>query len=143
MDRYSDCNTSEESSKVNDMISVASRIVGREGITAVHVVSRQRPTYDEVLRYRQQATRRDLEFKVDASSVSFRAHRQADVGESAEAAGEDWRSRMRYATPRAASTTLHHGWSNMVNAVLPGLDRLRLQVQAWEAELGAMSEGTR
>ena len=129
------------------MISVASRLIGREGITAVHVISTQRPSYDEVLSYRRWANARDLQFKIDVSSVSFRSHRQPEFGDGTERVTGEGLTHLSYVSPRALVATLHHLFAEWpaaaVNTISPCLDRLRLQARSLQAELNAMSEGTR
>jgi hypothetical protein len=144
MDRNVDNNGTEEHSEVSDTIAVASRLVGQGGFTAVHVISSDRPSYDDVLRFRRLAGLLDLEFKVDASSVTFRADQQLDILDALEAGSMGARlSHLPHAARPTVLTRLQLGWSLVIHGVSPSLNRLRLQARIWQAELGTMSEGTR
>jgi hypothetical protein len=132
-----------------DVIDVALRLASKDGIASVHVVSSDRPTYPELLHFRQQAIAHDLDLAVTGSSVSLkRRHHFSATGDEEWPVGalHAWAERLRERAraleavaeglesnfPADGSSPSHLVW-NWLN------DHGR----SWRAGLAGMSEGTR
>jgi hypothetical protein len=88
--------TTESVNSVTNAVTVACQLAGRDEIRSVRVVSRQRPTYDALLRCRRLAVARGLDLTVDTGCVSVRP--RSTLSEPAGAAA-----------PRPSST-VPSGW---------------------------------
>src|SRR3954468_15063685 len=77
-------NAAERGQSIDEVAAVARNLAGTDEIRAVHVVSGERPTYNDLLRYRRWADVGHLNLSVEASSVSFRSDRRFDQEASAE-----------------------------------------------------------
>jgi hypothetical protein len=75
MDVDTDHSALQNSRPIADIAEAACHLAGHWDVRAVHVVSSQRPTYDELLRVHRCASECGVELHVDACGVSF--HRSA------------------------------------------------------------------
>jgi hypothetical protein len=105
--------TTQGTRAIGDIVRAASRLADLDEIRSVHVISGERPTYDDLLQVRESAVRRNIDLTVGGSSISFR--------------------RRLHAEPSVEP-------SRRVSSVL---DWLRVHWHAWSASLGTLSEGTR
>jgi hypothetical protein len=107
MDTDTDHPTLHDNRPIADIAVAACRLAGRRQIRAVHVVSRQRPTYDELLRVRRCASKCGVELTADASGVSFR-RAASPVANSAASPVWQW-LHAHGRTWRAGHTALNEG----------------------------------
>lgn len=56
---------------VDQVIEIAGQVAGRDAIGSMHVVTHQRPSYAELLRYRRRAAARGLALSVSATGISL------------------------------------------------------------------------
>jgi hypothetical protein len=132
---------------IAEVVEIACNLAGTDDIRAVHVVSGERPTYDDLLRYRRWADVSLLNLSVDASSVSFRSNRRYDE----EASGETTRKLswphhfLAHGPWRAALTAYSQGVKTAMaeNTLSSALSWLSAHGRAWFSEFTLMSEGTR
>jgi hypothetical protein len=132
---------------MDSLMATACRLAESEDISAVHVVSSERPTYGELLRYHRWADGRDLKLVVDASSVSFRSSSLHDPDSAVEARDTStWPGGFITHVPwRAALRDYSHGLqpAPTEKTVSSALDWLSAHGRAWYAEFNLMTEGTR
>jgi hypothetical protein len=132
-----------------DLIGIALRLASDDSIESVHVVTSDRPTYPELLHFRQQATARDLNLGVTGSSVSLKKrHHLSATGDEGWPVGalHAWgeRLRERALAREAAAEGLGPSFSPVDSwRPHPVWHWLHAHGQAWRANLAAMSEGTR
>src|SRR4051794_37692984 len=69
---------------IDEVVATACNLAATDEISTVHVVSRERPTYDDLLRYRRWADVSHLNLSVEASSISFRSRQRCDDEASVE-----------------------------------------------------------
>jgi hypothetical protein len=111
---------------MDGLIEAACNLAGTAEIGAIHVVMSRRPTYTELVRYRQEAESRALALNVDATGVSLRPQARDGGKEQETASWTDFR--LPISDLRPPSSIFR--W-------------LSAQGRAWCAEFSAMSEGTR
>ena len=159
MVRHAERQTDHETASTDVLITAACRVAGSDEIGAIHVVTSRRPTYAELLRFRQLASARDLELSVDASSVTVRPRKRAEIRRPragvvpsfpppmSSTVARPWPVRVRESIlwRVVASNALSQGVepSLMLNRLSSALDWLSVHGQAWRTDLNAMSEGTR
>jgi hypothetical protein len=140
-------NATKHAQTIDDVVAVACHLAGTDEIRAVHVISGERPTYSEVLRYRHWADVSHLSLRVEAASLSFRSRERDDDQSSVE---EPWTSSWPH------HFRAHGPWRAVLNGyshgVMPALAEssvgstlgwLSAHGKAWYSELTLMSEGTR
>lgn len=131
----------------DDVVATACNLAGTAEISAVHVVSRERPTYDDLLRYRRWAGVSQLNLSVEASSISFRSLQRFDEAAAYETTRRPvWPHHFVAHVPwRAALDAYSQGVESAVAAktVSSALDWISAHGRSWYAELSLMSEGTR
>jgi hypothetical protein len=150
--------TDREATSIDVLIKAACRVAGSDEIGAIHVVTSRRPTYAELMRYRQLAGARDLDLNVDASSVTVRPHNRREAQCSEIDLPHDLRppsnvsAHPSQARPRESSVSPAAGSnaharevesSVLLHRISSAIDWLSAHGQAWRADLSAMSEGTR
>lgn len=125
----------------------ACRLARHEEISAVHVVTNDRPTYDDLLRYHRWAASHDLKLSVDAMSVSFRSDPLYPRPDSvADPVTLNWTSLLGDHVPwRDFVHVSTQGTRPVVEGrlVSSALNWLGTHGRAWYVELNLMSEGTR
>jgi hypothetical protein len=132
-----------------DPMTIACQLAGHGEVRSVHVVSRQRPTYEALLRCRRLAAARDLDLTVDAAGVSVRSRRAADhplTTAPSRTPGDgrsDWRRSLGFPRAGAAVRPLAAWGAAVARGVPAKLDRIRRDGRARLAGFAAMSEGTR
>jgi hypothetical protein len=128
-------------------LAIAGRLATNDEISAVHVVSNDRPTYDELLRYHRWADGNDLKLSVDATSVSFRSNPLRVLPSYVEAPTVPaWPSHLADHVPwRDFVHVSSQGTRPMMNGnlVSSALGWLGAHSRAWYGELNLMNEGTR
>lgn len=122
------------SAPTDDVVRAACLLARHHDIASVHVVASRRPSYEDILRARQFASRRGLHLAVGASEIAFRR-----VGGQAEPDAMPAVSRVpnrppaddrrRLASPGhpavSQSAATHHGVPML-------LDWLRARVRVWQ-----------
>jgi hypothetical protein len=58
--------------QLDEVMEIASRLAGQDAVGAIHVVVGERPTYDDLLHYRQLAEANGLTLTLTADSVVLR-----------------------------------------------------------------------
>jgi hypothetical protein len=58
--------------RTEDVMTVASHLVGHEGISAVHIATGKRSNYDDLVRYRTLADSEGLHLTVEANALVMR-----------------------------------------------------------------------
>src|SRR3954463_6896393 len=104
-------NAAERRQSIDEVAAVACNLAGTDEIRAVHVVSGERPTYEDLLRYRRWADVDHLNLSVEASSISFRSDRRCDQYASVERTRKpSWPHHLVSRVPWRAALRVHaHG----------------------------------
>lgn len=127
-------------------IEAAVRLATDDAVTSVHVVTRDRPTYLELLRLRHEALARGLNLSVSGGGVTLKRRKTPVARGEATLHGPGWTAvaakppRILTATPdtaAAAARTDREPW------VSPLWQWLEAHGREWRAGLAALSEGTR
>jgi hypothetical protein len=146
--------TNRETASIDVPITAAIRVAGTDEIGSVHVVTNRRPTYAALVRYYQEADRRDVTLSVEASGITVRppirdGACKTHVGLLPSAtpppptAAHTWHSCPRAHLWRRGALAQGVQPSVALSRVSSALDWVHAHAQAWRTEFTAMSEGTR
>jgi hypothetical protein len=139
--------TSSVPQSVDAVMATACHLAVSDEISAVHVVTSDRPTYHDLMRYHRWADLSDLTLTVDACGVSFRSSSRTNQEPVSTLIGPLLPPhRPIEQTPwRATANAYSQGVQPVVgrSLVSSALDWLSAHGRSWYAEFSLMSEGTR
>jgi hypothetical protein len=134
------------SQSIDVVVAAACRLAENDEIKSVHVVSNDRPTYDDLSRYHRWADDCDVALSVDASGVAFRADplfRQDERFDKMTTSSWSVENRelANWRTPEADYAQGKR--PVLANLVSSARVWLGSHGSTWRAEFSAMREGTR
>src|SRR3954447_20786374 len=140
-------NAAERGQSIDEVAAVARNLAGTDEIRSVHIVSGERPTYDDLLRYRRWADVSHLNLVVEATSIAFRSCQRSDEVAPLETIRKPlWPYHIVAHDPwRAGLNAYSQGVKPAIaeNSVGAALSWLSAHGRAWYSEFMLMSEGTR
>jgi len=130
--------------RLDEALAVACTLAGQDAIGSLHVVMNDRPTYDEILRYRRRAEACGFALTVTGTSVVLRPRAEpvptpgsaVVIPSGARPAAWDWARRF-------GSAALIRAEVASANRLSPVGRRMRSHVRALGDDFRSMSEGTR
>jgi hypothetical protein len=92
---------------VDGVMHIASHLVGRDEIGAIHVVTNERPTYADLLRFREVADANEMTLIVEAGAVVLRPVESLNTVTSEQSPGPTLETTSQSHFPRAVWHWVH------------------------------------